>query len=261
MAELKPVQRKTDWMKAAERGELTPQQMEAAALCMGMHTTKQTYSQIAEQVGISRRQLQTWRELPAFQNFQKERYVQILDEAAVEVFNTVNRKAASGQSVEWTKLWLTLKGYAVNPAPVQIANVVNSNVDDTQKRIQNYEAKLRALPEQGYYHAYLDETRDMTDEDEIARRAHGRLMLAQFDDMEWKEFLDTELLELVQLAKQKFGGYSREIEQFQKYLDSNKDSMSRPDFRELVKSLKRDFERDVVDIDAYVIFGDNDEGA
>ncbi len=243
-------------MKANERGELTPQQMEAAALCMTMHTTKMTYTEIAKQVGISRRQLQTWRELPAFIEYQKERYVSILDEAAVEVFNTVNRKATAGH-IEFVKLWFTLQGYAVNPAPVQIANVVNSNVDDTQKRIQDYEAQLRALPEQEYYNDYLDETRNMTDQTEIARMAQVRLAKAQLDEMDWSEFRDTELMELIELANQKFGAYSRQIDEFRKFLNRSESSMSRTKFRELVKSLRDDFERGVIDVQSVLAENDN----
>lgn len=125
--------------------ELTPEQMMTAELYIARKSNGMSVDDVAARIGVSRRTIYRWLELPEFKKYMREKAVQVAEESLGRVLDVLTIKALEAKNAKFVELYLKVCG-VLNGEMVKVN--VNAVTDDDPRSDQAIEAEIEELKRQ-----------------------------------------------------------------------------------------------------------------
>lgn len=125
--------------------ELTTEQMLAAELYMTRKSNGLSVEDVAVQIGVSRRTIYRWLEMPEFKRYCREKAVQVAEESLGRVLDALTLKALEAKNAKFVELYLKVCG-VLNGEMVRVD--VNAATDDDARSNQAIESEIEELKRQ-----------------------------------------------------------------------------------------------------------------
>lgn len=125
--------------------ELTPEQVMAAELYMARKSNGMSVEDVAAQIGVSRRTIYRWLQLPEFKRYCREKAVEVAEESLGRVLDVLTQKALEAKNAKFVELYLKVCG-VLNGEMVKVD--VNAVTDDDPRSNEAIEAEIEEMKRQ-----------------------------------------------------------------------------------------------------------------